>query len=225
MLPLKYSSQWEDFLLSMKKNFSFFGLNDWALLGGAVRDYFSYPKHKTTIKDLDIFYYGELPEALIDAYVTKAINNGPYPDDGPFTCTHKGKYQSWSVDFIQIKPGNTYFDVLKAFPCNASQIGARVFNGHVDIFHTQVFEEFYVNNVLLFYNTCPDEYKHKILQKFPNLSYGIHFPDQPSLFTTIPNQWTIHFPTDTTAGVKKSSSLKKYKVINSEKELYREFGW
>jgi len=239
MLDLKYSSSWEKFLVEMKNSFMEYGLISWALLGGAVRDYFLWEKHGTVIKDLDIFYHGELPTAFINKFVTKTVVNEGYPEEGLFNCTHKGQYLGFNVDFIKIHPEYTYTEVISSFPCNASQIGALLYIGssHVEVIYTTYFENFYNGAPLTFDTTCPEEYKEKIKKKFhanmPIIETSTFMSDSTDSFWDDTNTFTTNntvtisyaFSEPLKPIVKKGHSLKKYKVINSEKELYRELGW
>lgn len=229
---------WSSTLVSGFRDIAFFehGWGSYMVAGGCLRDeYFGKP-----VKDIDIFYWGELPENIKTAFHVIAVANEQYPNT-LFKCTHKGRYGTFIVDFIQVK--DQYTDpqiVLESFPCSLSQI-CQYGSENTVVQYTEQFKKSVEQNIIYFDEDCPEEYVERICTKYPDKD--IQFVDMPAannsiLWGSITNvQWS-HIGTTVTYAVpddiatfadelvnkkKKLVVKKKYKVINTlKKDCYKE---
>lgn len=227
MKALKYIPPWETFLENMYNNFNAQGFKEWALLGGAVRDFFAPPKHNTIIKDFDIFYYGEIPAGMFGTYVKQAVNSEPYTESSMYTCTHKGEYNGWKIDFIKINGDYTLDDIIEQFPCNASQIGAYYDpdDGETHVLYTKQFELFYEEDALIFDLECPEKYKEKLSKYFDKCVHKFDTTLVPKNNSLLVNPTPSFWELDASVTKKFHKVLvqkTRYKIINSDKNLYRE---
>lgn len=132
--------------------------------GGAVRDMF----FDKPIKDIDVFYWGELPTTIKLAFEAEACDNEQYPID-IFKCTHKGKFNGVDVDFIKVKSTTIITeDVLQKFPCSISQICIWPQYPNVVRF-TNLFKKTYDTHNLYFHEDCSEVYYTNIQVKYPDM--------------------------------------------------------
>jgi len=145
------------------------------IAGGAVRDaYYSKP-----IKDIDVFYWDVLPVNVINIFTANPCDNEQYTTEF-YKCTHKGTFEGYTVDFIQVHPSMEPEEVLKQFPCSISQVCVYAFdliqNTNI-IRHTKLFKLGKEQNKIYFDIDISEEYRERILQKYPNAEVMMLIPN------------------------------------------------
>lgn len=189
------------------------------IAGGAIRDFLN----GKPIKDFDIFYKGELPDAILNEFTAIPIANGNYPE-GLTKCTHKGKWKDYDLDFIKINDESSIDEVIEAFPCSLSQVYVPCILP-TRYFYTTKYKTSVDSHVILFDENCPEEYKNRIVTKYPDWNCLIDETSPPNFWNNITISATSSFLNNTFHTNKKAKAkvMKKYKIINTDKkDLYRE---
>lgn len=185
----------------LKSLFDLFNGYDITIAGGAIRDIiFNKP-----VADIDVFYVDEIPDHIVNELV---LEEKGYPYEGTnFLVTHEGEYQGTKVQFIKVDKEYSHV-IIKTFPCSISQ----VFVKHKTLWSS---EEFLLsfNNIVKWKPNSEFKYHTKIVSKYPEM---IHLWEESNLPTTA-NLFTE------LAKPLKLLPKKKYRILNSTTECYREF--
>lgn len=147
------------------------------------------------VADIDIFYTSVIPNDVI-SYLSLEEVELSYSNT-EFDITHEGMYCGTKVQLIKVI-GMITQEVIATFPCSISQ----VFIKHNKLYSTPFFLKSF-SNIVEWKLGAPENYFLKIRAKYPDMYHKL---------SPISGQ-----------EIQIKVKLKKYRILNSEAELYREF--
>lgn len=182
--------------------FELFTDYDITVAGGAIRDtIFDKP-----VADIDVFYVDEIPEFIQFELSVEEVGE-PYGNTS-FSVTHEGEYQHKKVQFIKVN-GTFSHELIDTFPCNISKVFVK---NNTLWFISDFISSF--DNKIIWKVGADKKYKAKIKDKYPEMIHVTkeHFDLNAALGSFVNDSKNA-------AGVKP----KRYRILNSTSECYREF--
>ena len=182
--------------------FELFTDYDITVAGGAIRDtIFDKP-----VADIDVFYVDEIPEFIQFELSVEEVEE-PYGNTS-FSVTHEGEYQHKKVQFIKVN-GTFSHEKVDTFPCNISKVFVKK---NTLWFISDFISSF--NNTIVWNQFANADYKAKIKAKYPEM---LHVTQEQLQLNAFLNSFVNDFKN--AAEVKP----KRYRILNSTSECYREF--